>query len=52
MYKKIKQGQHLTITGANLYSGVDTAVYFNSVEESTRAEIISSGFNNEDTSRS
>jgi len=49
MYKKIKQGQILTVTGSNLYSGVDTAVYFNNVTESSKAKIVPSGYNETDS---
>ena len=49
MYKKIKQGQILTVTGSNLYSGVDTAVYFNNITESSKAKIVPSGYNETDS---
>ena len=45
MYKRIKAGHNLRITGEGLYLGADTFVYFNSVATENKAEIVPSSFN-------
>tara|TARA_Y100000310_G_scaffold341886_1_gene442718 strand:- start:567 stop:2348 length:1782 start_codon:yes stop_codon:yes gene_type:complete len=45
MYKRIKAGQNLRITGKCLYAGADTSAYFNSVSLENEAEIIPDSFN-------
>jgi hypothetical protein len=50
MYKKIRQGEVHTITGKYLYSGADTAVYFNSVHPDNHANVPHNGYSTDGTS--
>ena len=45
MYKRITAGQELRITGENIYPGIDTVIYFNSVATENEAEVVPDSFN-------